>query len=330
MSHDPNDLSQFSMMDLFRMEADGQTQILTDGLLALERGGAAARIEPMMRAAHSIKGAAAIVGLDPVVQLAHAMEDAFIAAQNKLLELSAARVDLLLAGVDLIAQVAQQPESDVAAWLEQHAERIAALVDATGAIAQLQGAPGGAGAEDEDEMAAAMAAMTALDTSVQAAATEPAAEPAAEQAAAQAAVRAPLAQAARAQAHNFDRLLALASESRINAHQLHPFIAQLQRFKRNQGALFQAMEQLHDAILKDGDPGLIDKSTQTVQRPIRSSSSCSSTWPISKATNGACWSDPRAWSTKCSRYACARSTTACSPSRAWCATWRAAWARKRS
>ncbi|UUZ49945.1 Hpt domain-containing protein [Massilia sp. B-10] len=266
MSHDPNDLSQFSMMDLFRMEADGQTQILTDGLLALERGGAAARIEPMMRAAHSIKGAAAIVGLDPVVQLAHAMEDAFIAAQNKLLELSAARVDLLLAGVDLIAQVAQQPESDVAAWLEQHAERIAALVDATGAIAQLQGAPGGAGAEDEDEMAAAMAAMTALDTSVQAAATEPAAEPAAEQAAAQAAVRAPLAQAARAQAHNFDRLLALASESRINAHQLHPFIAQLQRFKRNQGALFQAMEQLHDAILKDGDPGLIDKSTQTVQK----------------------------------------------------------------
>lgn len=258
MSHDPNDLSQFSMMDLFRMEADGQTQILTDGLLALERGGAAARIEPMMRAAHSIKGAAAIVGLDPVVQLAHAMEDAFIAAQNKLLELSTARVDLLLAGVDLIAQVAQQPESDVADWLAQHAERIAALVDATGAIAQLQGAPGGA--EDEDEMAAAMAAMTALDTSVQAAApaTEPAIEPAV--------VRAPLAPAARAQAHNFDRLLALASESRINAHQLHPFIAQLQRFKRNQGALFQAMEQLHDAILKDGDPGLIDKSTQTVQK----------------------------------------------------------------
>ena len=32
-----------------------------------------------MRAAHSIKGAAAIVGLDVVVQLAHAMEDAFVA-----------------------------------------------------------------------------------------------------------------------------------------------------------------------------------------------------------------------------------------------------------
>ena len=36
MSHD-DDLSQFSMMDLFRLEAQGQGQALTDGLLALER-----------------------------------------------------------------------------------------------------------------------------------------------------------------------------------------------------------------------------------------------------------------------------------------------------
>jgi two-component system sensor histidine kinase and response regulator WspE len=265
MSHDQDDLSHFSMMDLFRMEADGQTQILTDGLLALERGGAAARVEPMMRAAHSIKGAAAIVGLDPVVQLAHAMEDAFIAAQNKLLELTAARVDLLLAGVDLIAQAAQQAESDVTAWLALHAERIAALVDGIGAIAAVQSAPGAASAQagEDEEVAAAMAAMAALDASAQAAATGATGAAALAE---QAPVRAPLAPAARAQAQNFDRLLALASESRINAHQLHPFIAQLQRFKRNQGALFQAMEQLHEAILKAGDPGLIDKSTQTVQK----------------------------------------------------------------
>ena len=255
MSQDHTDLSQFSMMDLFRMEAEGQTQILTDGLLALERGGAAARIEPMMRAAHSIKGAAAIVGLDQVVQLAHAMEDAFIAAQAGALALAGARVDLLLGGVDLIAQVAQQGESEVAEWLAGHAERIGTLVDAIGGIGALQ-APAG---DEEDEVAAAMAAMSALEASGEAAMPDAGfASPAA--------VRAPLAPAQRAQAQNFDRLLALASEARINAHQLHPFIAQLQRFKRNQGALFQAMEQLHDAILRAGDPGLIDKSTQTVQK----------------------------------------------------------------
>ena len=87
-----DDLSQFSMLDLFRMEAEGQTQTLTDGLLTMERGGGdAGTVEAMMRAAHSIKGAAAIVGLDVVVQLAHAMEDAFIDAQHGKLVLVRAR-----------------------------------------------------------------------------------------------------------------------------------------------------------------------------------------------------------------------------------------------
>ncbi|MDQ2990588.1 MAG: Hpt domain-containing protein, partial [Pseudomonadota bacterium] len=94
--HD-SDLSAFSMLDLFRMEADGQASTLTDGLLTMERGGGddAATIESMMRAAHSIKGAAAIVGLDVVVQLAHCMEDAFVAAQNGQLQLTPARIDVL-------------------------------------------------------------------------------------------------------------------------------------------------------------------------------------------------------------------------------------------
>ncbi len=270
MSQDHTDLSQFSMMDLFRMEAEGQTQILTDGLLALERGGTAARIEPMMRAAHSIKGAAAIVGLDQIVQLAHAMEDAFIAAQAGTLALSGARVDLLLGGVDLIAQVAQESESEVAAWLARHAERMGALVDgicAIGALPAAAAAPAAAGVADEDdEVAAAMAAMSALEASGAGAIAADAAGSALTPAPDTPAVRAPLAPAQRAQAQNFDRLLALASEARINAHQLHPFIAQLQRFKRNQGALFQAMEQLHEAILRGGDPGLIEKSTQAVQK----------------------------------------------------------------
>jgi len=268
MSQDQNDLSHFSMMDLFRMEAEGQAQILTDGLLALERSGGAGGIDSLMRAAHSIKGAAAIVGLGPMVQLAHAMEDAFIAAQERRLDLNGARVDLLLGGVDLIAQVAQQSESEVAAWLAQHDARIAALVAATGAIAQVpeHAHPAPGAGDDDDELAAAMAAMSALEASAELAA--PAAldaDGAADNGADIPAVRAPLA-GARVQAHNFDRLLALASEARINAHQLRPLIAQLQRFKRNQGALFQAMEQLHDAILRGGEAALIDKSTQAVQK----------------------------------------------------------------
>jgi two-component system sensor histidine kinase and response regulator WspE len=132
------DLSQFSMLDLFRMEADSQTQILTDGLLAMERlKDDAGAVESMMRAAHSIKGAAAIVGLDVVVQLAHGMEDAFIAAQHRKLALTPNRVDVLLAGVDLILQLSRLQDTGVDAWLAANAEQIKRTLDAIATIAFL-------------------------------------------------------------------------------------------------------------------------------------------------------------------------------------------------
>ena len=283
MSHDSGDLSQFSMMDLFRMEADGQTQVLTGGLLAMERGGGdAATVESMMRAAHSIKGAASIVGLDVVVQLAHAMEDAFIAAQNGQLELTPARIDLLLSGVDVILQASAQAESAVAGWLLANGERIAGVMAGIGAIASGGQAPPAAAppafaapaafGEDPDELAAAMAAMERMDAMAAPApsASAPSAPPPAHAAAAaDGAPSAPAARdgrEARGGAQNFDRLLALASEARINAHQMNPFIAQLQRFKRNQGLLFQAMETLHEAVLGSGNAALVDKSLQAVQK----------------------------------------------------------------
>src|SRR5207249_10513585 len=75
------DLSQLSMQDLFRMEAESQTEVLTAGLLALERNPRAGdQLETCMRAAHSLKGAARIVDLDAGVALAHAMEDLLVAA----------------------------------------------------------------------------------------------------------------------------------------------------------------------------------------------------------------------------------------------------------
>jgi chemotaxis protein histidine kinase CheA len=83
------DLSRFSMLDLFRMEARAQARVLTDGLLRSERACEPATLEAMMRAAHSTKGAAAIVGLEPMVRLTHAMEDVFIAAQQGGLALDA-------------------------------------------------------------------------------------------------------------------------------------------------------------------------------------------------------------------------------------------------
>ena len=40
------------------------------------------QLESLMRAAHSIKGAAKIVGFDAAVQVSHHLEDCFVAAQR--------------------------------------------------------------------------------------------------------------------------------------------------------------------------------------------------------------------------------------------------------
>src|SRR4051812_29152861 len=111
------DYKDFSMAELFRLEAEGQLAALTAGLLALEEGGGdAEQLEAMMRAAHSLKGAARIVGLDPAVRVAHVMEDAFVAAQRGELRLARPQVDGLLVGVDLLTRIAATPETEMESW----------------------------------------------------------------------------------------------------------------------------------------------------------------------------------------------------------------------
>ena len=96
-----DDLGDFSLIELFRVEAEGQIALLTRHLLALEQGPAdSAMLEEMMRAAHSLKGAARIVNLTPAVQVAHAMEDSLVAAQRGEAVLDRDRVNTLMQGVD--------------------------------------------------------------------------------------------------------------------------------------------------------------------------------------------------------------------------------------
>ena len=65
-----------SMLGLFREELETQSEILVLGLIQLEREPESSiQVPAMMRAAHSIKGAARIVGLEAAVRLAHALED---------------------------------------------------------------------------------------------------------------------------------------------------------------------------------------------------------------------------------------------------------------
>jgi two-component system sensor histidine kinase and response regulator WspE len=125
------DLSQLSMLDLFRMEVDSESQALTAGLLALERDPKAAdQLERCMRAAHSLKGAARIVGLSAGVSITHAMEDSFVAAQQGRIALQQGHIDELLRGVDLLQQMARTAEKDMDRWETQKLAEVSAFLDA--------------------------------------------------------------------------------------------------------------------------------------------------------------------------------------------------------
>lgn len=120
------DLSNLSMHDLFRMEAENQTAILAQGLLDLEKNTTASdKLETLMRASHSVKGAARIVGIDAVVALAHELEDCFVAAQRRQLKLTSSHIDLFLQVVDTIVQIAHLDEAGTRQWLNANA----AIVD---------------------------------------------------------------------------------------------------------------------------------------------------------------------------------------------------------
>lgn len=73
-------------------------------------------LEAMMRAAHSIKGAARMIGIDAVVKLAHAMEDVFVATQKHSIKLQKNTVDQLFFCVDLLKSVEDTPAEHLRQW----------------------------------------------------------------------------------------------------------------------------------------------------------------------------------------------------------------------
>src|SRR5580658_4547041 len=120
-------LEDFSLFDLFRMEAEEQVRVLQNGLIELESGAATATtLEALMRAAHSIKGAARIVGLDAIVNLTHVVEDRFVAAQRGS-ALNSAEIDKMLTATDWLARLQGVPEAETAGWFAANAGAIEAF-----------------------------------------------------------------------------------------------------------------------------------------------------------------------------------------------------------
>ncbi|WP_020184724.1 hybrid sensor histidine kinase/response regulator [Methylopila sp. 73B] len=216
------DLSQFSMLDLFRAELDAQSQALTAGLLALERDPVAPdHLESCMRAAHSLKGAARIIDLDPAVRVAHAMEECLVAAQHGRLGLTRDHIDALLKGVDVLGVAASEPPAGGAGAEPQIALFLQALEQASNRGAAADARPS---SEPQEQMAPALSAL----------------EPPQSAAGADRMVR--------ITAQAMTRLLGLAGESLMEARRLRPFADRLVRQKRRHRDLAKAVDGLRAAL----------------------------------------------------------------------------------
>lgn len=300
------DLSQFSMHDLFRMEAREQARVLTDGLLLLERGDAGdpGTLAAMMRAAHSIKGAAAIVGMQPGVRLAHALEDVLIAAQAGKVVLDPRAADGMLDAVDLLRHLSELPEGAIAH--DPGALRLPAVLDALAALKTRAALPAGtSGAAADGAMAAppAQAAPAAPASPEPPAAAQPPAtlppapepppdsppgpgagqpgspqaapppaQPEPEPATVQREPRPVTASPAQrpAAAGPGEDLLTLAGQARLHAANLRPWIERLHRYKRHQRSVYEGLDQLRAAIAA-GSPRVEELARQLAERaaPLR-------------------------------------------------------------
>jgi two-component system sensor histidine kinase and response regulator WspE len=119
--------SDLTLVELFRMEVENHYLAIEEGLLTVETDQSPEKIEPLMRAAHSIKGAARIVGFNPLVELAHAMEDMFVAAQEGKRKLSGSDIDLMLEANDYFKTISRTEIGAIAEYIESVKSDLAAI-----------------------------------------------------------------------------------------------------------------------------------------------------------------------------------------------------------
>ena len=228
----PDQMRDASLLELFRMEAEAQKQVLDTGLLILERDPLnAGQLEACMRAAHSLKGASRIVGLDSGVQVAHAMEDLLVAAQEGLLRLLPDHIDALLQGSDLLLRIGQaQSDSELETQVKQLTSRLQALLGA--AVPTLREQP-------TTQQTPPQTPAPEPVSNAQPAPTLPPAEPASEE----------HSRVLRVSAERFDHLIDLSGKSLVEFQRMKPLSDSLHRLKRQQAAARRTYESLREQLL---------------------------------------------------------------------------------
>ena len=130
----PDDIDPM-MLDLFKTELENNLDVLSNGILTLEDDPEdEQQLEKLMRASHSIKGAARLIGIEAVVKLAHVMEDCFVAAQNQKITIDEQHTDVFLKCVDILKEISQLKVSEHREWTDNNSGNIVDFINQLDAI----------------------------------------------------------------------------------------------------------------------------------------------------------------------------------------------------
>jgi two-component system sensor histidine kinase and response regulator WspE len=225
------------LLELFRGELETHAAALSQGLLALETETANGPVvETLMRAAHSIKGAGRVVGVELATRLAHALEDRFVTLREQHQQPAPEEIDLFLRAADLLGQLATATVSSaaLAAFQIEHAPATDAMVQLLTSPAP----PARASAAATVPVAAAPPPAPAPTTAV--APVPPAPAPAV--------AKAGVDRVVRVTATNIERLLGLAGESLVETRRLHPFADALRLVQEKQSALSRMLDEIEQKL----------------------------------------------------------------------------------
>lgn len=277
----PDQMRDASLFELFTLEAEAQTQVLSAGLLALERNPTQAdQLEACMRAAHSLKGAARIVGVDAGVSVSHVMEDCLVEAQEGRLHLKPEHIDALLMGTDMLMRIATPGASSVGQGdvdgyvalmndlIKPGARPVAAapnlapsmddllLANAQSLVESVQSALGPAAVSTslaEQPFPADLLLPVPPTTPPASAENEdapaPKPEPRQERRVAEGGER-----VLRVTAERLNNLLDLSSKSLVETQRLKPYLTAMQRVKRSQSGASRALDNLEALLDSNVDP----------------------------------------------------------------------------
>jgi two-component system sensor histidine kinase and response regulator WspE len=210
-----------SLLSLFLRELEIHVDALSSGLLDFEkRGPETALIESLMRASHSIKGAARVLHLKIIEAVAHGLEDCFLASQQGTFDIREDQFDLYFSVIDSLTRLSQSGIDGFSASFKQ--EEVC-LLEAADKLRSLLSGGGVALVPTKPVSAPSPVSSTNKDGSEEDASV-------------------------RVSAQYLTRVMSLAAESLVETSRLDPFADSLARIKDNQEHLVSSLSAIEQLI----------------------------------------------------------------------------------